>query len=55
LLISESEAVGFDYCKLRVVVAIAAATAKPVAAGADRGHNSHFSTTSRSYSGSALN
>jgi hypothetical protein len=35
LLISESEAVGFDYCKLRVVVA----TAKPVAAGADRGHN----------------
>jgi hypothetical protein len=28
LLINESEAVGFDYCKLRVVVAVAAATAK---------------------------
>jgi hypothetical protein len=30
LLINESEAVGFDYCKLRLVVAVAAATAKTV-------------------------
>ena len=37
LLINQSEAVGFDDCKLRVVAKVAAATAEVVAAGADRG------------------
>ena len=47
MLINQSEAVAFDYCKLRVVSAVAAVTAKLVTAGAGRGKRCSHGSMSR--------